>query len=101
MAVFFLSADFRFSPDDYGSYYSSQVVSTAAGYACLPCGQALRTNSIIKNHFLSKHVEYGVVFVCPSCKNEYSVKRNLYAHIRIYHPELKGMDLGRCTRRKN
>ncbi len=77
------------------------MTSSNSGFVCLPCGIPLRNMICTKSHFNSKHVELDVIFVCPACKKPYSVKRNLYAHIRTYHREFLGIKIDKCAVKKS
>ncbi len=74
--------------------------TSGGSYACLLCGVTVRLH--VKRHFLSRHADLGVVFVCPGpgCRRGFDVRRNIEQHIAKHHPQLRGIELDMCAVQK-
>ena len=81
---------------DVASFMHSNVMSTAGGFVCRPCGKFISSRASMRRHAEQSHVMAGVTYQCPICKMTKNSKNTFAQHIYRAHPELKGIDFEQC-----
>ena len=82
---------------DLKSFMKNNVMSTANGFVCLPCGKFISRKDSMRRHAEESHVMAGISYQCPICKNIRGSKNSFKVHIYRHHPELKGIKFAECA----
>ncbi len=76
---------------------AEKTLMTAKGYLCLICSRSRTDLTGIKQHLQDSHMDTGVRYRCPICRNIYKTKNSFQNHISLKHrEELRGMDQTKC-----
>ena len=86
-----------FVAGDINSFMQNNVMSTAGGFVCRPCGKFISSKPSMRRHAEQSHVMAGITYLCPMCKMTKSSKNTFAQHIYRVHPELKGIDFDQCV----
>ena len=90
-----------FMMGDVKSFMQNNVMSTAGGFVCVPCGKFMKGRKSIRRHAEDSHVMAGITYQCPMCKITRPSKNTFSQHIYRVHPELKGIKYEQCVLRDN
>ena len=81
--------------DEFRSIHLAKCEMGTGGTVCLLCGKVLHSH--LKRHYEELHTPALCRYRCPVCSGSYEKKRYFLKHISSQHPELKGLDISRCT----